>query len=333
MLGRTIHNRLLVLLPLAGILALSSCNMPGFNRDQAATATGNANATAAAQTVAAELTAAAGQPSDTPLAATNTPTPSETPDASATPTESGCTDRATFVTDVTIPDDTNVAAGDSFTKTWRLRNTGTCTWTSAYDLVFSSGNAMSGPASEPLVGSVPPNGTVDLSVELKAPNNNGTYRGDWMLRNADNLTFGIGAQANGTFWVQIVVGPTPTPQPSVYNTGKVNVASSFYVDLDEAKNPADTNADRDMWYHGVSPVERYLEPINGAEAFVFGDNAPAYHECDDASLSSDPIDFDDFGVGDWICFETGEGRIGRFEVEALVGNPPVITMDIRTWDN
>jgi hypothetical protein len=192
----------------AATIALAGCNFPGFQ------ATPDAFATSAAATVAAQLTQSAFQLTQQALAsplptATATELPaSATPAATATATEAPCTDRAAFVSDVTIPDDTNLAAGATFTKTWRLRNAGTCTWDTGYALVFDSGNIMSGPASVALPGTVAPNATVDLSVSLKAPTSNGTHRGNWKLRNSAGVIFGIGVNANQPFWVQITVGPT-----------------------------------------------------------------------------------------------------------------------------
>lgn len=216
--------RLALFVVVLGLAALA-CNFPGQQ------ATPDTFATAAAQTVAAQLTAVVTSPAETPPPAVETPTtapPAEaSPTATAvgptatevgpspTPGTAGCTDRAGFIADVTVPDDTYMAPGEAFTKTWRLRNTGTCTWTTEYALVFDSGNIMGGPASVPLPGNVPPNATVDLSVDLVAPAANGTYRGNWKLRNADGVLFGLGASGNNPFWVQIIVGPTPTPKPSV----------------------------------------------------------------------------------------------------------------------
>lgn len=77
---------------------------------------------------------------------------------------------------------------------------------------------MSGPASSQLTsGTVPPGSTIDVSVTLKAPDATGTYRGDWKLRNASGSLFGIGDNANTSFWVKIkaVVPVTPTPTISV----------------------------------------------------------------------------------------------------------------------
>jgi hypothetical protein len=133
---------------------------------------------------------------------------------------SGC-DKAQFISDVTVPDGTTFAPGATFKKTWRLKNIGTCTWTTGYFLVFSSGEKMGGPTSAPFPTSVAPGQTVDLTVNLIAPNTGGTYRGNWMLMNSTNGLFGIGTGANKPFWVEIkVTGATATPgTPSPTPTG------------------------------------------------------------------------------------------------------------------
>lgn len=323
------HERRNVVFLLAGllILALQGCNF------SSAAPTPDRFGTQAAETVSAELTLAGQQPSpatETPIPAeaTETAAPTET-EAGPSPTEgsAGCTDRVTFVSDVTIPDDTVMAPGEDFTKTWRLRNSGTCTWSAEYDLVFDSGNAMSGPAAKALPGNVPPNSTVDISVDLTAPSSNGTHRGSYKLRNADGILFGIGASADTAFWVQIAVGPTPTPTLGVYNQGKVTIDPTFHADLDEIEQ---TSTGADFWYRNVSTSERYIVPQNGA-TFREMSGTPSYDDCKDASLSSADISFDDFSVGSWFCFMTDEGRYGRFEVESLNGSPPDLRIDVRTW--
>ncbi|MGD1994385.1 MAG: PA14 domain-containing protein, partial [Anaerolineae bacterium] len=138
------------------------------------------------------------------------------PEPTETPTPVGCTDRVSFVRDVTMPDNTRVLPGQSFVKTWRLRNSGTCTWTDDYALVFVEGHRMGGPTGVPLDGPVAPGETVDVSVSLTAPAGDGVYQGKWQLRNDEGQRFGLGNDGTGNFWVRIVVGatPTPTPRPS-----------------------------------------------------------------------------------------------------------------------
>ena len=125
-----------------------------------------------------------------------------------------CTDQASFVSDVTVPDDTVVAPGLLFVKTWQLLNIGTCTWTSDYHLVFSRGDQMGGPTALPLPGPVKPGQTVDLSTQLTAPQSDSTYTGRWQLRNAEGEGFGIAQSHDGTFVVRIVVRRTPDPTPT-----------------------------------------------------------------------------------------------------------------------
>jgi len=131
-------------------------------------------------------------------------------------TPGACTDKITFVSDVTVPDNTSFAPNTSFTKTWRLKNSGTCNWTPDYVTAFVSGDPMSAVYPVKLPTSVPPGGNVDISVNLVSPSTNGTYRGTWMLKNPSGKMFGLGTNADIPFWVQIVVGsggtqPTPIP--------------------------------------------------------------------------------------------------------------------------
>ncbi|HSB89147.1 MAG TPA: PA14 domain-containing protein [Anaerolineales bacterium] len=116
-----------------------------------------------------------------------------------------CEDAATFVADVTIPDGTWVLAGADFDKVWRLRNSGTCTWTTSYRVAFVSGQNLGSSAATPLLGTVAPGETVDIELPLTAPLTAGTYRGNWMLQNPTGGFFGVGQDATTAFWVLVNV--------------------------------------------------------------------------------------------------------------------------------
>jgi hypothetical protein len=196
---------------LIGIAALSACNFP------VATSTPDLVATAAAETLSAQLTTIAQPQPTTPAPPTAIPispttAPSPTTAASLTPSQTSVPcDRAEFVSDVTYPDGTDLAPNAPFTKTWRLRNSGSCTWTSSYSLVFDHGDSMGAPASISLTaGTVAPGQTVDVSVNLTAPATAGTFRGYFRLRNTSGVVFGIGPQAQTAFWVEIEVVPATT---------------------------------------------------------------------------------------------------------------------------
>ena len=140
-------------------------------------------------------------------APTNTPIGS-TPVASSTPSPASSCDRAQFISDVSAPDGTTFTPNTSFTKTWRLQNVGTCTWTTAYSLIFVSGDRMSAPASVLLPQTVVPGQTVDVGVNLTSPPTSGEYRGYWELADPSGAVFGIGANGDKSFWVDIIVSGT-----------------------------------------------------------------------------------------------------------------------------
>ncbi len=140
-----------------------------------------------------------------PLTATNTPLTAPPP----TILPSSC-DKASFVADVTVPDGTIFSPGAAFTKTWRLKNSGGCTWTTAYKLMFYSGAQMSAPTSVNIPRNVFAGETVDLTINLAAPASIGQYRGFWILSNANGTLFGIGTDATKPIWVEInVAGGSP----------------------------------------------------------------------------------------------------------------------------
>jgi hypothetical protein len=93
------------------------------------------------------------------------------------------------VTDVTVPDGTHFAPGAAFNKTWRLRNSGPCTWTTEYQFRFSGGEDMGG-ASVNLAGVVAPGATVDITVAFVAPAGTGTHRGTWRMFSPGGTAFG-----------------------------------------------------------------------------------------------------------------------------------------------
>jgi hypothetical protein len=224
---------------IAGTLALSACNLP------ASTLTAQPGldqiGTAAAQTVVAELTKdAKNQPASPtvppvitatiqPTLPTLTPKPTQAGNAPApSPSSQAACDRAEFINDVTYPDGSNLAPGTAFVKTWRLKNTGTCTWGPNYALVFAGKDSMGGPSSTTFTnGEISPGEQVDISVNLKAPENPGSYEGDWLLRNAAGIDFGLGDNANEPFWVKInVVSGTRISM----NTGATSVDVSGHVE-------------------------------------------------------------------------------------------------------
>ncbi len=210
-----------VLLTLAALFILSACNLPK------ATATPQSNEqdavrTAAAQTVEALGTELASTPTFTSQASPVKPTAIQPTNAQVTatqeptlavvatntpftlapsPTATGICDAAKFVGE-TIKDGSSYASGATFTKSWTLQNNGTCSWDTNYALVFISGDSMNGVASKPLTtGKVAPGDSIQITVDLTAPNKPGTFHGNWGVRNPAGIIF-------SKFWVEINVPVT-----------------------------------------------------------------------------------------------------------------------------
>ena len=206
-------------------LVLSACNLPTANNPGSP----NLASTLAAQTLEAMMTQVENKPSSTPGAVIATATvqvlqPSSTPQPTGTtvviPTNTNVPipcDAAAFVSDVSIPDGTLVSANQRFTKTWRLKNIGSCTWTHDYGLAFTEGNAMGSAAVVYLTSNVSPNQTVDISIDLTAPPQPGAYRANWKLRNPNGAIFGTGPSADYPFYVDVRVAVPQGNDGSSYN--------------------------------------------------------------------------------------------------------------------
>jgi hypothetical protein len=132
-------------------------------------------------------------------------TPTQTPFETPPPVSPAGCDRATFVADVRVQDGSLFTPGAAFSKSWRIKNSGSCTWTTSYSVVFYSGAQMGAPTAVNLPYAIPPGQTVDLTVNMVAPTIEGEYRGFWILRNGSGNLFGIGTNADSPFWVEIQV--------------------------------------------------------------------------------------------------------------------------------
>ncbi len=256
------------------ILLLASCNMPKGDNDLTDV---EILKTAARQTVEAKLTENVDGPEEGSLTPSPTeeqedpgeeePTPSPTlttePPPPASDTPEPC-NRMQFVDDVTIPDGTDIVAGDSFTKTWRLKNTGTCAWTSGYQLIFDHGDRMDAPDTAPVTsGSVGSGNTVDVSADLTAPDTPGTYQGYFLLRSPDGVVFGLGGGQG--FWVKIEVIAEATATPT--NTATATATNTTAPQPDLIINQIEFNPDPPV---SGSPVDVSVQVYNQGDAVAVG---------------------------------------------------------------
>ena len=239
-------HRALVFVVFLGLL-IAGCNIPGNSQ---AGLKSHATFTSAAKTVEAMLTQgpeSASVVAETPTVADVT-NDGQSAEASETPAQSAATetiqptithtpeptqicDAAEFMDDVTIPDGTIVKTGETFTKTWRFKNIGTCTWDASYTLIFDVGDQMNGPTSVPLPVSVAPGDVVEFSINFQAPDKPGSYRSYWRLRNPSGVMLPILHGYKGkSFYVDIRAKDNPNGVAREFGISNVNFKVSHSGD-------------------------------------------------------------------------------------------------------
>ena len=101
-----------------------------------------------------------------------------------------CVPNAAFVSDVTIPDDTVMKPGEAFDKVWRLKNSGDCPWDDEYSLGYAAGNRLGSFGPTELGQALDVGQTVDISVKMQAPANDGSYTSWWQMHDENGNLFG-----------------------------------------------------------------------------------------------------------------------------------------------
>ncbi len=221
---------LLVLLTMVATLGLSACGAAAVQSNSTVL---SSIYTSVVITVEAQATAATPTASLLPTSTslpTSTPVWSLSPSATATTYSSaysyanGCEDAA-YEGDVTIEDGTEIAPGESFSKIWSMKNTGSCTWSKNFYVTFVSGNDMDGSDTK-IDTVVDPGEVASVAVDLTAPEDEGAYVGYWRMADSSGNTFGE------KVYVQIVVSdsvatstPTSTPSPTATSTAAVNTST------------------------------------------------------------------------------------------------------------
>jgi Ig-like domain from next to BRCA1 gene len=217
------HNPTRILLPVLTLaaLALASCGPSSAKASSINQLAPEVN-TAVAATLTAMPTNTA-VPTSTP---TLTPTPTATPTATATafptstpiivysyPTPETACYASAYISDVTIPDYSQVAPGEVFRKTWLLENTGTCAWDATYRMDFVGGYDMAG-SPKKIGQTIYPGQDAYLTVDFTAPDTAGEYTSYWRLGTKGGALFGVSVYVVIDVPYDLVVAPTPTSLPT-----------------------------------------------------------------------------------------------------------------------
>lgn len=272
---------------------------------------------------------------------------------SATPTLACDRAAAGNPMDITVPDDTEMDPGQPFTKIWRLQNIGSCTWTPDYAAQFFYGERMGAPDMVFLGKTVAPGQTIEIAVDLIAPSAPGVYQGNWKMRNANGILFGIGPKGDAPFWVRIQVrrvatatptptlSPTPTLTPTpdwtatptltptlpVASSGTLRLTPGQTVDLDQGQT--DPQDGQDLAYLLAADFHQ-LTPQSGAVLGVYGATEPGLSACQLAGMSSAPIALESLTVQTYLCYRTGESRLGWLRYDGFNTDQSVV-LTFQTW--
>ena len=238
--------------------------------------------------------------------------------------------------DVTIPDDTVLPPGASFTKVWRLVNAGSCAWTRDYAVVWFSGDQLSSSLVQNLPHEVQSGQSVDISVDMIAPEETGVRQSYWKLRNADSELFGIGPAGDAPFWVRIIVEDAAAPASTVTPTstatsvsllqGSVDLLVGEGLDLDSGEKVEADLGDLSLEQDGGQLA---MKPAAGALLGLAGFDSPSQANCRQTAQGTEPQMVTDAQIGAYYCYQTDLGLPGvaRLMSVSLEG----IRLDYLTW--
>jgi uncharacterized protein YkwD len=233
------------------VLAISACGTQSPVATAATTLTVTDTQTAVATESPPTATETPSAPPEQANAATVTP---ETP----IPTNpADCTNSAAFVADVTIADNDIVPAGTAFTKTWRIKNTGTCVWNPNYTLSHYSSETMLAPSSVPLSVTYPGQ-TVDISVNLTAASADGKHTAYFVIKNPAGLIMKI--DNDSRLWV--VINVSSQVAAATQNAGSIPVTGGDSSPTAACAFTTDT--------------AKVTETVNALNAYRVQNGLPAY---------------------------------------------------------
>ena len=253
--------------------------------------------------------------------------------------------------DITIPDGTVMKPGQSFSKTWRLVNSGSCLWTRDYAVVWFFGDDLGLSRVRYLNRTIEPGESIDITVDMYTPNKPGIYQSYWKLRDPNGELFGFGPNAEAPFWARIEVieesTPTPSPTPTVtptpptYAAGTALLFPEDRLDLDNGEierykeQPTEEISSdnyNDLLLEKAGDDEFILSPLNAIRLGIYGELMPEIGDCEEAVLIDEPIPLRDVLSGEtYICYTTNLGLPGYLRIITININGDFITLEFLTW--
>lgn len=94
-----------------------------------------------------------------------------------------------FITDVTVGDGEAVPPNTTFTKTWKVANSGDEPWPAGCQLRFCQGDNLAN-TDRAVLSVLNPRETADISLEMHSPATPGVYQSQWRMCTATGMYFG-----------------------------------------------------------------------------------------------------------------------------------------------
>jgi hypothetical protein len=176
---------------------LAGCNRPARPADS--TPAADAYPSPAALALPASPTPAPSPTATVFVLPSPAPTVTPTPALLAATATPACQAGLHFISDLTVPDGTVVAAGDRVDKRWQVENNGTCNWDGRYRLRRISGPDFGLPEDQALY---PARASTQVIIRmlLQIPAEPGVYRSAWQAVDPQGQLFG------DPIFVEVVVG-------------------------------------------------------------------------------------------------------------------------------
>ena len=224
--------------------------------------------------------ASSASPQTTPGAAPPAPEPGQ---PAATAQAAACAQLA-WVSDVTIPDDTVMASGAKFVKTWRVKNNGTCAFSGTLNFV-GKGNQMGG-QSPTALPKIEAGQQADVSIDLTTPAQAGDYYSTWQPRTnesapMENLVVRIKVSAAAA-----TPAPTATPQKQVEPTPTAPPTPSTSQICVQAYNDVNGNGQQDADETLMAGVSFTLSDAGGPRDSYTTDGTTEPHCFQDLKLGN-----------------------------------------------
>ncbi len=242
--------------------------------------------------------------------------------------------------DLTYPDDTRLRPSERFTKTWRLVNTGTCPWTSAYSIEWFSGDFYPIVPSQPLENDVLPGESVDISVEMESPQTPGIYTSYWIIKNGEGELFGIGPESRSPFWVRIQVvaeeptqtlpAKTATPENILLASGEVVLTNAQAFDLDTGLFSAEPQAD--ITIQADESGTWWLIPMENNRMAVVSRLDGNVNPCQGVTMAEEGLNLSLLQSESVVCYLTGIGSWGFLSSRVRTQEEGEgVVLDYSTW--